>query len=175
MSKTILLLLRDIAIALAIMLAILFFFRPTIVFEHSMENTLHPRDYVILSKQAYTFGDVKRGDIVVFKSEIEDTEHGGVKNLIKRVIALPGDTVEIKDDKVFLNGNEIQESYLKDGVTSGNIPETIIGEEEFFMMGDNRLVSKDSRDPEVGLIAANDISGKVIFRLFPLSSAGTLH
>ena len=174
MSKTIVLLLRDIAIALAIMLIILFFVRPTIVFEHSMENTLHPKDYVILSKQAYTFGNVSRGDIVVFKSDIDDKEHGGKKNLIKRIIAKPGDTIAIEDGKVYLNGNELKEKYTKDGITTGHMDEITVDKDKYFVMGDNRLVSKDSRDPDVGLISEDDISGKVIFRLFPLSSIGTL-
>ena len=175
MKKSLLLLLRDVAIALAIILVILFFIRPTIVFEHSMENTLHPKDYVILAKQAYTFGDVGRGDIVVFESDIEDVEHGGVKNLIKRVIAIPGDKIAINNDQVILNGNIIEESYIKDGITPGNIEELTVGEDEYFVMGDNRLVSKDSRDSDVGLVKKDDIVGKVFFRLFPISSAGVLN
>ena len=174
MGKNILLLVRDIAVALAIILIVLFFIRPTIVFEHSMQSTLEPKDYVLLAKQAYTFSEIDRGDIVVFKSEIDDATSGGKKNLIKRVVAIPGDTIEIRDNLVILNGSELFEPYIKDGVTPGTIASLTIGEGQYFVMGDNRIVSKDSRDPDVGLVSEANIAGKVIFRLFPISSAGTL-
>ena len=174
MSKTLLPLFRDVAIALAVVLIVLFFIGPTIVYGSSMEKTLQEKDYVICAKQAYAFSDIKHGDIVIFKSELEEVENGGKKNLIKRVIAVPGDTIEIKDEKVFLNGKELVEPYIKDGVTNGSIEKITIGDGLYFTMGDNRLKSKDSRATDVGLVSENDIIGKVIFRLFPLSEIGTL-
>ncbi|MDR0851425.1 MAG: signal peptidase I, partial [Clostridiales Family XIII bacterium] len=95
-SRNVLIWARDIAIALLIALIVMQFIKPTIVRQQSMENTLHPDDYLFLSKQAYTFGDVERGDIVVFHSSLESID-GTKKNLIKRVIAIPGDTVAIRD------------------------------------------------------------------------------
>ncbi|MDR3364627.1 MAG: signal peptidase I [Clostridiales Family XIII bacterium] len=168
------LLLRDIAIAFVIIIVILQFIKPTIVFEHSMENTLHPEDYVFLAKQAYHFGSVERGDIIVFESELLD-ERGEEKNLIKRVIGLPGDTIEVKDDAVYRNGERLVEPYTKDGVTIGEMALVTVPQDAYFVLGDNREVSRDSRNAGVGFVSEDTIKGKVIFRLFPISSAGSVH
>jgi len=168
-----LLLLRDIAIAVGILILILQFYKPTIVFEHSMENTLHPEDYVFLSKKAYVFGEVEFGDILVFESKLLD-DRGGNKSLIKRVIGLPGDVIELKDDAVYRNSVRLDEPYVKGGYTPGNMAPVKVPEGSFYVLGDNRQVSMDSRTPSVGFVAMDKIRGKVIFRLFPLSSAGTV-
>ncbi|GHU62194.1 signal peptidase I [Clostridia bacterium] len=172
-AKGILLFVRDIVIAFVVLILVLQFVRPTLIFETSMENTLHPQDYVFLAKQAYAFGEVERGDIVVFKSMLVD-EHGVSKNLIKRVIGLPGDTIEIKDGAVYRNGERLAEPYTKDGVTLSMMAPITIPGASYFVMGDNREVSLDSRSSMVGCIAEDAIVGKVFFRLFPLSSAGKL-
>jgi len=172
-AKGALLLLRDIAIAIAVLVLILQFYKPTIVFEHSMEDTLHPEDYVFLSKKAYVFGEVQFGDIVVFESKLTDAR-GGNKSLIKRVIGLPGDIIEVKDDVVFRNSIELNEPYVKGLVTPGIMAPVKVPENSYFVMGDNRQVSMDSRTPEVGFISFDKIRGKVIFRLFPLSTAGAV-
>ncbi len=92
---------RDIVAAVLIAVIIAQFIQPTIVREHSMQNTLQPNDYLILSKMAYKFGgDVEYGDIVVFKSDVEQ-ENGKKKLLIKRVIAKGGDTIAIADGQVY--------------------------------------------------------------------------
>jgi signal peptidase I len=172
-GKNALLFIRDIAIAFAILILILQFVRPTLIFEHSMENTLHPQDYVFLAKQAYTFGEVEQGDILVFKSVLLD-DHGTNKNLIKRVIGLPGDTIEVKDSAVYRNGERLVEPYTKDGVTEGVMAPVTVPEGEYFVMGDNRGVSLDSRRSEVGCVPGENIVGKVFFRLFPISSVGAI-
>ena len=83
-----------------------------------MENTLHENDYLFISRQAYTlFGDVERGDIIIFPSQLK-TSGGKTKTLIKRVIAIPGDTIAIVDQKVILNGEVLEEDYIKDGYTN---------------------------------------------------------
>ena len=171
--KGTLLFLRDLLIAFAILLVILQFVRPTIIFEHSMDDTLHPDDYVFLAKQAYTFGEVKHGDIIVFKSHLLD-EHEQQKNLIKRVIGLPGDTIEIKNEMVYRNGEMLNEPYTKEGFTPTEMSSFTVPEEEYFVMGDNRRVSLDSRSLSVGCVPAEDIVGKVFFRLFPVSTAGKI-
>lgn len=172
-SRSVLLLLRDIAIAFVVIIIVLQFIRPTIVFEHSMEDTLHPEDYVFLARQAYLFNDVEFGDIVVFESLLLD-ENGRSKNLIKRVIGLPGDVIEVKNDYVYRNGELLIETYTKDGLTIGDIPAVTVPEDSYYVMGDNRQVSKDSRNSSVGFVAEDKIKGKVFFRLFPISNIGLL-
>ena len=174
MARNALLLLRDIVVAFVIILVILQFVKPTIVFEHSMENTLHPEDYVFLAKQAYNIGDVEYGDIVVFSSSLID-DYGMKKNLIKRVIGLPGDTLEIKDEAVYRNGERLYEPYTKEGVTEGDMDLVTVPSDSYFVLGDNRQQSRDSRSEEVGFISRDKLQGKVIFRLFPISNVGRIH
>lgn len=171
-GRSALLLLRDIGIAIGVIILVLQFVKPTIVFEHSMEDTLHPDDYVFLSRQAYTFGEeVKHGDIVVFESVLMD-DHGANKNLIKRVIGIPGDVISIQDDAVYRNGERLYEPYTKDGVTTGEMDPITVPNGAYFVMGDNREVSTDSRNELVGFVPKDKIIGKVFFRLFPVSRAG---
>ena len=160
----------DVCIAGALALALLFFIRPTVVKQTSMQDTLQPNDYLIVFKRAYVKETPQRGDIVVFKSDLVD-EKGKAKLLVKRVIGLPGDEIVIEDGEVYINGEIYEEDYLKDGYTTGSL-ETTVPEGEYFVMGDNRLVSNDSRYEDVGNITVDDIMGKVVFRLFPLSSFG---
>ena len=171
--KNSLLLLRDVLIAVAVLIVILQFYKPTIVFEHSMEDTLHPEDYVFLAKKAYVFGEVEYGDIVVFESKLMD-ERLRPKSLIKRVVGLPGDIIEIKNENVYRNGERLDEPYTKDGVTPGDLGPVTVPEETLFVLGDNRIVSMDSRVSSVGFVSFDTVSGKVIFRLFPLSKAGVI-
>ena len=173
-GRSALFLLRDILIAVGVIILVLQFIKPTIVFEHSMENTLHPEDYVFLARQAYTFGDVKFGDIVVFESTLLD-ERGVKKNLIKRVIGLPGDVIAIQEDAVYRNGDRLYEPYTKDGVTLGEMSPITVPADAYFVMGDNRLVSTDSRSEAVGFVQEDKLEGKVVFRLFPISSAGRIN
>lgn len=164
---------RDILIAVVIAVLILQFIKPTIVKESSMEPTLYENHYIFLSKQAYTlFGEPKRGDIVVFHSGLTAL-NGGEKLLIKRVIGLPGDTIAIMDGKVYLNGEVYKEAYIKDGTTNGYIEPYTVPEGQLFCMGDNRLVSVDSRDYRVGCVDIDSIVGKAVFRLAPLKLIGS--
>jgi len=168
-----LLLLRDIGIAVIVLIVILQFYKPTIVFEHSMEDTLHPEDYVFLAKKAFVFGEVQFGDIVVFESKLHDAR-GGQKSLIKRVVGLPGDTIEVKDEAVYRNGERLVEPYVKSGVTPGDMAPVVVPAESYFVLGDNRVVSMDSRTSEVGFVTDDKLLGKVVYRLFPLSTAGVI-
>ena len=172
-------LLIDIVIAAALAGAILFFIRPTIVKQTSMLNTFQPNDYLIMSRRAYS-GDKtpQRGDVVIFKSNLINEEDGKAKLLIKRVIGLPGDEIAIKNQQLYINGKEYHENYIKDGFTPAvEVPEDgktfKVPEDAYFCMGDNRVVSVDSRYKQVGCIAKKDIAGKVVLRLFPFNKIET--
>ncbi|MDR2131829.1 MAG: signal peptidase I [Clostridiales Family XIII bacterium] len=165
---------RDIIIAVAVAVLVMQFIKPTIVKEHSMEPTLYENNYIFLSKQQYTFADIKRGEIVVFRSSIE-TENGADKLLIKRVIALPGDTISISDGSVYLNGEVLVEPYIKEPFTNGYVEELTVPEGKVFVMGDNRQRSLDSRNESVGLISTSTIIGMAVFRVFPFNSFGFIN
>lgn len=165
----------DLVIAGILAFAIVNVVRPTIVKQTSMQDTFQPNDYVIMYKLAYA-GDKtpQRGDVVVFQSDLPNEETGKDKLLIKRVIGLPGDTIQIKNGKVLLNGKIYQEDYIKDGYTpAGNTPAEgeifTVPDEEYFCMGDNRVVSLDSRYSEVGTVTEEQMVGKAVLRLYPFN------
>ena len=171
-------LLIDVIIAVVLASIVLFFIRPTIVKQSSMEDTLHENDYMIMARQAYRSHEPERGDIIIFQSSLADEDTGRDKLLIKRVIGLPGDEVSIIDDQLYLNGEPYYEDYLKDGYTPAfEIPaegETYtVPDGYYFVMGDNRAGSVDSRRSEVGCVASGQIEGKVVIRLFPFSKIQT--
>ena len=159
---------RDLLIAAAIALAVSFFVRPTIVYETSMQPTIDPHDYLLMSKQAYRSGKVKRGDIVIFKSDIELENTGKKKLLIKRVIGVPGDVITISDGNVYINGKKMEEKYIAEGGTPGEVYNTVVGKGQVFVMGDHREVSRDSR--EFGCIEKDKIVGKAVVRLWPFNN-----
>jgi signal peptidase I len=152
------------------------FIKPTIVKQRSMQPNFYTNDYLFISKQSYKLfgGQPERGDVIVFKSKLEDAE-GETKMLIKRVIGVPGDVINIHDGKVYINGKETDDNYTMDNYTTGNITELVVPADHLFCMGDNRAVSIDSRSDSVGLVSYKDIVGKVVFRVFPLRKFGTIH
>ena len=163
---------KDILLAVVIAAVILAFFKPIIVQQQSMEPNFHAGDYLITSRQAYRlFGDPQRGDVIVFKSELLD-ENEKPKNLIKRIIALPGETIEIKGGEVYIDGQMLQEDYLPGEAISGEMDAVTVPEGQLFVMGDNRNDSNDSRKPEIGFIDEREIMGKVHFILIPASESG---
>jgi signal peptidase I len=176
MSKNSWLWVRDIAIAVVIIIVVMQFIKPTVVRGQSMENTLYPKDYLVLSKQAYNFGnDPKRGDIVVFRSTSGGVEKGSHRNIIKRVIASGGDKVEIRDGMVYVNGEALDEPYTRDGYTGGVMDEVAVPEGTYFLLGDNRQWSKDSRDPSEGFISRDKLVGKAVLRVWPIDSFGAVN
>ena len=167
-------LVADVLIAVCLAAAVLYFIRPTIVKQSSMEDTLKENDYMIMYRQAYKKHAPERGDIIIFQSDLVNEDSGKDKLLIKRVIGLPGDEIMIKDDQLYINGEAYHEDYLKDGYTPAfEIPpegETYkVPEDSYFCMGDNRAGSIDSRRTQVGCVAMEQIKGKVVLRLFPFN------
>ncbi|MEW6358251.1 MAG: signal peptidase I [Planctomycetota bacterium] len=129
----------------------------------SMEPTLTDGERLLLEKVSKRFGGFERGDIVVFRYP-EDPR----KLFIKRIIAAPGDTLRIAGDRVWLNGKEIQESYVPDDYkTFDLLPPTVIPKGHYFVMGDHRSDSYDSR--RWGAVAEDEIIGKAMVRFWPLT------
>ncbi|MGL4484352.1 MAG: signal peptidase I [Anaerovoracaceae bacterium] len=156
---------RDIAIVLLIVFLVTFFIKPVVVKKISMLPNLQENNYIFVSKQAYKiFGDPKRGDIIVFPHY-----EGEIKELyIKRIIGLPGEEIDIKDGKVYIDGVELKEAYLDGVYTDGYGAEaTIVPEGMIFAMGDNRKDSIDSRSSKVGCVEIDKITGKAWIRLYP--------
>ncbi|EJP21862.1 signal peptidase I [Peptostreptococcaceae bacterium AS15] len=159
---------KSILFAIVIAFIITIFISPTVVKGESMYPTLQNNNYIILNKTAYWFSTPKRGDIVVFKSHIKD-EKGKDKDLVKRVIGLPGDHIEIKYGNVYVNEELQNETYINGDYTDGSI-DLIVPEGKIFAMGDNRPNSFDSRADEIGTIDINsEIIGKALIRLYPFN------
>lgn len=162
---------KDILLAVLIAALILLFIKPTIVKESSMQPTLYENDYLLLSKQAYNlFGEPERGDIVVVHSDLT-TETGMEKLLIKRIIGLPGDTVEIIYNEIYINGEYLEEDYIMEKNTvAGDLGTYFeVPEGQLFVLGDNRRVSADSRSSYVGYVPIDEVMGKAVLRLYPFN------
>lgn len=158
------------SIALAIIVAILiktFIFNTTYVLGSSMHPTLNEKDRLFTNKLTLYFSEPDQGDIVVLKAPDNPS-----KDYIKRIIGLAGDTVEIIDGKVYLNGEMLEEDYLDEGAYTQTYDESqwIVPEGQVFVLGDNRKegASKDSR--YFGCIPVDSIKGKANFRYFPFDS-----
>ncbi len=136
----------------------------------SMEPTLQDGDSLLVDKLSYRFKDPKRFDIVIFPYQYGDNQY-----FIKRVIGLPGETVRVDyDGNIFINDEKLDENYGAEVILDPGRAETKIslGDGEFFVMGDNRNHSMDSRDISVGNIQKKDILGKAFIRIYPFSNFG---
>lgn len=141
-----------------------FLFTPYYVQQQSMMPNFQPNNYLIVNRLTLRTGELERGDVVVFKIPEEKDA------LIKRVIGVPGEHVEVKERTVFINGEELDEStYLADDVETWGSVDVTLGENEYFMMGDNRNHSLDSRN--FGAINIDQMIGRAAIRLLPLSKA----
>ncbi|MBC7234334.1 MAG: signal peptidase I [Chloroflexi bacterium] len=151
--------------ALVIVLVVnVFLAQATRVEGQSMEPNLHNHQRLIIEKVTYRFRPPQRGDIIVLRRPYRSSEP-----LIKRVIGLPGDTVEVKEGKVFVNGQPLEEPYL-DQPTWGTMPPTVVQEEHVFVLGDNRRASNDSR--AFGTVPYSDIIGRAWLRYWPPNEIG---
>jgi signal peptidase I len=181
------------AIIIALIVAIFirgFLFEMVLVDGQSMENSLYDHQRLIVYKLGYNFSIPKRGDVIVFKYD-----DGALKNYpfiqnnallsrlipdfkeidyIKRVIALPGEEVDIKDGAVYINGKKLEESYAKD-VTDKLAMElpAKVPENKVFVLGDNRQNSNDSRS--IGFIELDRVKGKAVLRVLPVQSFGNIY
>ncbi|WP_066715417.1 signal peptidase I [Clostridium sp. Marseille-P299] len=150
-----------------------FVMQPVEVDGSSMETTLSNKNHLLLEKLTYIFSEPERFDIIVFQpfEDIDDLYY------IKRIIGLPGETVYINNNIIYINGEPLMENYGNENVI--NDPgiaseEIVLGDDEYFVMGDNRNHSKDSRDETVGLVTKKSIVGRAWCRVWPLKEIGVI-
>jgi signal peptidase I len=160
---------RDLLVAVAIsVLIVVFLYQPVRVEGISMLPRLEDQDRLFVNKFVYRFTAIERGDVVVFHYP-RDPE----KSYIKRVIAVPGDRLRIDHGTVWLNGQPQSEPYVPEEYRDAkSMPEIVIPEGSYFMLGDHRSISSDSR--EFGLVERSLIYGKAAFVYWPASDAGTV-
>ena len=149
-----------IIIVVVVVLIRTFIITPVRVDGDSMKNTLKNGDILLL----YKLSSINRFDIIVLDEE-KDNE-----KIIKRVIGMPGETVAIKKGKIYINDKVIDDEYAYGETSDYN--KVTLRDNEYFILGDNRLISKDSR--YFGPIKENEIKGKIVFRLFPFTKIGTV-
>ncbi|MGI9120935.1 MAG: signal peptidase I [Acidimicrobiales bacterium] len=143
------------------------FFIPSL----SMAPTLEVNDRVLVNKLSYDLHDVNRGDVIVFERPPQEAE-SDIKDLIKRVVALPGDTIGDQDGRLIINGAPLEEPYLQSGDTTTNVASQTIPPGHVFVMGDNRNDSRDSR--YFGPLSEELIVGRAFVKLWPLTDLSLL-
>lgn len=137
----------------------------------SMEPTLTDGDNLIVDKLTYRFRDPKRYDVIVFPYQYQKNTF-----YIKRIIGLPGERVQVADGYVYINGELLDEHFGKEVMDDPGIAENEItlGEDEYFVLGDNRNHSSDSRESSVGVIHRDDLMGRAWIRIWPLDKIGVV-
>ncbi len=168
---------KDVSVYIIIILAVVFCVQYVVTIQQnmgpSMQPTLYEGDAFLLNKLSYRIGKIHRGDVIVFN-------YKSTKYMVKRVIGLPGEKIEYKDNILYINGQPYKEKYLDSKVQtedfdiSGlkNSESDTIPEDMYLVLGDNRENSEDSR--YYGLVSKKDIIGKTMFRIWPLSKIGII-
>jgi len=159
-----------------------FLFQAFYIPSASMEPTLDKGDRVLVNKLSYDVHDVHRGDVIVFELEPDQVGPDGIKDLIKRVIGLPGDVIETRDGVVYVNDRAVDEPYLAEGTLTGDpadgqnpsIERQTVPEGHVYVLGDNRSNSADSRYPYRGPIPIDSIVGRAFVLVWPPGDVGSL-
>lgn len=164
-----------VSIVLIVKMVQVFLLQPFIVDGGSMIPTFHNKEFLLVDKLSYRIGDPERGDIVIFKLYETGASTYAGKYLIKRVIGLPGDRIVIKDGEttVYNEGNPegfvLEENFVIYKDLNKSV-DTTLGQDEYFVMGDNRMQSYDSRD--WGTLHRENVRGRVLFRVYPMDAFG---
>src|SRR5271155_987406 len=160
---------RDLAVALGLALVIIIFlYQPVKVEGTSMAPLLSDQERIFINKFVYRFEPIERGDVVVFWYPLDRS-----KSFIKRVVGLPGDSVEIRAGRLYVNGKELMEPYVPPNYLDGaSYPPLTLPEDNFFVMGDHRDSSNDSR--VFGPVSRQFIYGKAVFAYWPVDHFGSL-
>jgi len=160
---------RDLAVALGLALVIIIFlYQPVKVEGTSMAPLLSDQERIFINKFVYRFEPIERGDVVVFWYPLDRS-----KSFIKRVVALPGETVELRAGRLFVGGRELIEPYVPTNYLDGaSYPPMTVPPDNFFVMGDHRDSSNDSR--VFGPVARQFIYGKAVFAYWPVDHFGSL-
>lgn len=160
---------RDLAVALGLALVIIIFlYQPVKVEGTSMAPLLSDQERIFINKFVYRFEPIERGDVVVFWYPLDRS-----KSFIKRVIALPGETVELRTGRLYVGGKELMEPYVPSNYLDGaSYPPLTVPSDSFFVMGDHRDSSNDSR--VFGPVARQFIYGKAVFAYWPVDHFGSL-
>src|SRR5271155_5498589 len=160
---------RDLAVALGLAIVIMIFlYQPVKVEGTSMNPLLSDQERIFINKFIYRFEPIERGDVVVFWYPLDRS-----KSFIKRVVGLPGDSVEIRAGRLYVNGKELMEPYVPANYLDGSsYPPLTLPADSFFVMGDHRDSSNDSR--VFGPVARQFIYGKAVFAYWPVDHFGSL-
>lgn len=148
---------KFITIVIIIIILKIFVFNFILVKGDSMNPKYKNNDFMFLNKIIYSFKSIRRGEVIVLKYRNND--------LIKRVIGLPNDKIKVENGKLYINNKEVKENYINSYTASYDFDEITLKDNEYFVMGDNRYNSYDSRN--FGTIMKNNIIGRVEFRIFP--------
>ena len=153
-------------VIIAMFLIIHFVGQRTEVSGTSMENTLNDGDNLIVDKISYRFRDPERFDIIIFPYQYEEDTY-----YIKRIIGMPGEKVQIIDGEVYIDDELLGENYGAEVMVNPGIAAQpiVLGEDEYFVLGDNRNHSSDSRDPSVGILKREDLIGRAWVRIYPFN------
>jgi signal peptidase I len=160
---------RDLAIALSLaVVIIIFFYQPVKVEGTSMSPLISDQERIFINKFVYRYEPIERGDVVVFWYPLDRS-----KSFIKRVVGLPEDTVEIREGHVYVNGKALPEPYVPpESADLGDLTPTKIPKEEYFVLGDHRISSNDSRI--FGPVPRKFIYGKAVFAYWPVEHFGSI-
>lgn len=137
-----------------------------------MNPVLHNGDIILVNQIVYDASNPKRGDVIVFKPDGNEDLHV----YMKRIVGLPGETIQIKDGKLYIDGKELEEEYKTTAIEDAGVAaeEIKLKKDEYFVLGDNRMASEDSRSQKVGNVKKTDIEGKVWFVISPKEHVGFL-